>query len=72
MYKGKFMLPILTVVFSLIMSTTVLAAVSGTIEGVVKDADTGDPLIGANVFIVGTSLGSVQRISANNGEQRHD
>ncbi len=37
---------------------TSMAAVSGVIQGVVKDAKTGDPLPGANVQIVGTSIGA--------------
>lgn len=34
------------------------AAASGVVEGTVKDAQTGDALPGANVLIVGTSLGA--------------
>ena len=33
-------------------------AVSGTVKGIVKDAQTGDALPGANVLLVGTSLGA--------------
>lgn len=33
-----------------------------TISGVITDAETGDPLIGANVFIIGTSSGTITDI----------
>ena len=33
-------------------------AVTGKVSGIIRDAETGDPLIGANVLIVGTSLGA--------------
>lgn len=41
-----------------LMNITVLAA-NSTLEGNVKDANTGEPLFGANVIIVGTSMGAV-------------
>ncbi len=40
------------------ISSSVLAA-SGKIEGYVRDAETRNALIGANVFLVGTSMGAV-------------
>lgn len=40
------------------------AEAAGTnIEGVVKDAETGDPLFGANIIIVGTSMGAATDMS---------
>jgi outer membrane receptor protein involved in Fe transport len=38
---------------------------SGKISGLVKDAETGDPLIGVNVVVVGTSLGSPTDVEGN-------
>jgi len=38
---------------------TVLAGVTGKVAGTVKDAAAGQPLIGANMVLVGTSLGAV-------------
>ena len=41
-----------------LLSTTAAFAASGTIEGLVRDAQTGDPLPGANVMLVKTGLGA--------------
>ncbi len=37
---------------------SVSLAYSGTVKGIIKDADTGDPLIGANVVLEGTTIGA--------------
>lgn len=58
MCKEKIVISILVLLFLLTTSSMALAAFSVSIEGVVKDAQTGEPLPGANVFIVGTSLGA--------------
>lgn len=39
------------------LSVTILAA-NSSIEGYIKDAKTGEPLIGANVILIGTSIGA--------------
>lgn len=44
---------------------TVVFAANGTIAGSVKDAQTGEPLPGANILIVGTSIGAASDL---NGE----
>ncbi len=44
--------------FTFSISSSALAA-SGKIEGYVRDAETHNALIGANVFLVGTSMGAV-------------
>ncbi len=51
---------ILLLAASLIIAfaSAAFAAESGVIQGVVKDAQTGDPLPGANILVVGTSLGA--------------
>ncbi len=46
------------VLLSLIQAPLVLSATSSKIEGVVKDAQSGDPLPGANIILVGTGLGT--------------
>ncbi|MCH9024597.1 MAG: TonB-dependent receptor, partial [candidate division Zixibacteria bacterium] len=55
--KSK-LLVVLTV-FICLVSGTVLSAVSGRITGVITSSETGDAVPGANVSVVGTSLGGV-------------
>ena len=43
---------------TIILLSTSIQAASTTIEGYVKDATTGDALFGANVMLVGTSMGA--------------
>jgi len=52
-------------ILMLVGMSTFLFAQQGSISGRVTDADTGDPLVGANVLIVGTNLGAATDI---NGE----
>ncbi len=54
-----------TVLFSLLLLSTTVLAQSGKISGKVTDLSTGEPLIGANVLVVGSSLGAATDI---NGE----
>ena len=49
----------------LISSITVHAATKGKIKGSITDADTGEPLIGANVIIQGTSQGAATDLDGN-------
>ena len=49
----------------LVGMTTFLVAQQGAVSGRVTDADTGDPLVGANVLVVGTNLGAATDV---NGE----
>ncbi len=51
-----------TFVFLLIFSGLVFSGTTGKIAGIVKDKESGEPLIGANVFLEGTSLGSTTDI----------
>ncbi|MCD6374633.1 MAG: carboxypeptidase-like regulatory domain-containing protein [Caldisericaceae bacterium] len=56
------------IVFLLIVSggiSMISAATTGKIAGVVKDADTGEPLPGVNIFIKGTTLGSATDLEGN-------
>ena len=48
---------IIAVLFAVALSVEALAA-TATIEGVVRDSQTGDGLPGANVILVGTSIGA--------------
>ncbi len=50
-------------VMMFILSGQLLWAASGRIEGKVTDATTGEPLIGANIILKGTSLGSASNLS---------
>jgi TonB-dependent receptor len=60
MHKATF-IPILILIIICSMGDIVLAAGSN-IEGYVKDAKTGDVLPGANVIVVGTSIGAATNI----------
>lgn len=48
----------LKVLFVVLFSQNLYAQNVGKISGTVKDAETGEPLIGCNIVIVGTSLGA--------------
>lgn len=52
----KMSLALLSAVLMLIVSSQVLAGVSGKISGTVVDSDTGEPIIGATVRVLGTNL----------------
>ncbi len=54
-----------TIFFLLIGMSTFLIAQEGSVSGRVTDTDTGDPLVGANVIVVGTNLGAATDV---NGE----
>jgi outer membrane receptor protein involved in Fe transport len=49
---------ILTICFILFVGISLVFAQTGKIAGNVLDSDTGEPLVGANVVIVGTTLGA--------------
>jgi len=53
-----------TLLFSLLLLPTLVAvAQTGRLSGKVTDLTTGEPLIGANIIVVGTSLGAATDIS---------
>lgn len=54
-----------TVLFSLLLLSSVMLAQTGKIKGKVTDLTSGEPLIGANVLVVGTSYGAATDV---NGE----
>ena len=56
---------LLLVLATIAVGAPVPAPAGVSIEGVVKDAQTGDPLPGANVVLVGTSFGSSTDINGN-------
>jgi len=58
MSRRIFLLSITMVLISVTMCSLVLAQANVSIQGYVKDAETGEPLPSANVIIVGTSLGA--------------
>ncbi|MBN2426224.1 MAG: TonB-dependent receptor [Calditrichaceae bacterium] len=47
-----------SIVFMLLLVIFSLASEKGTITGVVVDSETGDPLIGANIYLDNTSMGA--------------
>jgi hypothetical protein len=56
------------VAFPLLLSLPLfilMAGTTGKISGIVTDAQNGEPLVGANIVIVGTSLGAVTDIEGN-------
>ena len=55
MIRARLILGLLAI---FVLAATVNAATTGKISGKVIDAETGDPLIGANVVIEGTDLGA--------------
>ena len=52
----------LLMLFSLLLSFTAAFAQTQTVKGVVTEASTGDPIIGATVMAKGTSVGTVTDI----------
>lgn len=52
-----------TVLFFSLLLPTLLLAQSGKIKGKVTDLTTGEPLVGANVLVVGTSLGAATDVN---------
>jgi len=52
----------LIIVLSLILSHLIYAGITGKIAGKVTDANTGEPLIGANIIIEGTTMGAATDI----------
>ncbi|MCH8305423.1 MAG: TonB-dependent receptor [Candidatus Marinimicrobia bacterium] len=58
------MKPILTIiVLSIVMNGVTFAGTSGKIVGMVIDEETGQPLIGANIILKGTSMGAAADIT---------
>jgi len=53
------------ILFLLLLPTFLFASTAGKIKGKVTDLQSGEPLIGANVIVVGTSLGAATNV---NGE----
>ncbi|MTI21150.1 TonB-dependent receptor [Fulvivirga sp. RKSG066] len=47
------------------LSTSLATAQERTVSGVVKEADSGEPLVGANVIIEGTTTGTVTDLNGN-------
>lgn len=61
--KGTFPKPCCLVIISLLFPASVWAK-EAIVRGTVKDAD-GEPIIGANVVVRGTSKGSITDIGGN-------
>ncbi|MEA1986888.1 MAG: TonB-dependent receptor [Candidatus Marinimicrobia bacterium] len=63
MKKMNFLRPFNFAIFLILFSISLLlGGTTGKIRGVVTDANTGEPLIGCNIMIVGTSLGAASSV----------
>ncbi|RQW08413.1 MAG: carboxypeptidase-like regulatory domain-containing protein, partial [Calditrichaeota bacterium] len=49
---------LLAFLFIILISTVLFAGTTGKIAGIVKDKNTGEPLIGVNITVEGTNLGA--------------
>jgi hypothetical protein len=54
---------IYTILLLMLFSCSIMLAQTGRISGKVTDKQTGDPLIGANVIVLGTSFGAASDIN---------
>jgi len=54
-----------TIALSIVMSGVIFAGTTGKIVGKVIDEETGQPLIGANIILKGTSMGAAADITGN-------
>ncbi len=57
-YRLKLLIPLMAVIFFLVLATPIFSQTAGLVKGRVVEKGTNTPLIGANVSIKGTSLGS--------------
>jgi len=48
-----------------IFSQGLFAGITGKISGLIKDAETGEPLPGVNIVIEGTTLGAASNLASN-------
>lgn len=63
--KKLFTTFVITVICSTLFQIDLFAGVTGKIAGKVTDAETGEPLIGINVIIDGTTIGAATDINGN-------
>ena len=54
---------LLFIILLILLPVSLFAGVTGKIMGVVKDKETDEPLVGANVIIEGTALGAATDIN---------
>ena len=48
-----------------ITSQTIFSGTTGKLSGSVKDSQTGEPLVGANIIVVGTDYGAATNVDGN-------
>lgn len=65
MLRRIFFIPAIVFLVVGLLGSVDARAASSSIQGHVRDAQTGDPLPGANVFLVGTSLGASTDLNGN-------
>lgn len=57
MHKSHLLFTFLILTFLIPGQLVTFAQPTGTIKGIIKDANTGDPLIGASILVIGTNYG---------------
>ncbi len=58
-------------VYICIYGSSLIAGTTGKISGIVRDISTGDPLIGANIIIEGTSMGAAANVDGHFFYSKH-
>ena len=61
----KKIIPFFTIICILLISVSVYGGTTGKIAGRITDAETGEPLPGANIQLEGTSLGAASDLQGN-------
>ena len=62
MSSGKYRILVLSILLVVLIVNALFAGITGKIAGKIVDKETGEPLIGVNVIVKGTSLGSATDI----------
>ena len=57
----KIKLLIVSIFLTLTLTSTIWPGETGKISGIIKDKTTGEPLFGASIVVVGTTLGAKNR-----------
>jgi hypothetical protein len=53
---------VLILMFTIMLSFPILGGTTGKIAGIITDKSTGEPLLGANIIVLGTSLGAATNL----------
>lgn len=63
LHKGVYMNKIFAII--ILFQISIFAGITGKLSGKVTDAQTGEPLIGANILLTGTTLGAATDVNGN-------